>query len=128
MAKNMERAVRRERVYTEMVLQAFSAGWEAAMESLESEEALYWTGAQGGGDITTWGSPFLLRHPQDGHSWQCAPLPVHPATPSLCSFGQTTACFALFLLPNTCGPPLRRRQLWRSGLGSDAIEEGQGVA
>ena len=41
MAKDLERAVRRERVCTEMVLQAFSDGWDAAMESRESEEAFY---------------------------------------------------------------------------------------
>lgn len=41
MAKDLERAVRRERVYTEMILQAFSGGWDAAMKSIESEEALY---------------------------------------------------------------------------------------
>ena len=40
-AKDLERAVRQERVYTEMVLQAFSDGWDAAMESRESEEAFY---------------------------------------------------------------------------------------
>ena len=41
MAEDLEHAVRRERVYKEIELQAFFAGWEAAMESLESEEALY---------------------------------------------------------------------------------------
>ena len=40
MAEDFEDAVRRERVCKEIALQAFFAGWEAAMESLESEEAL----------------------------------------------------------------------------------------
>ena len=41
MAEDLEDAVRRERVCKEIALQAFFAGWEAAMESLEAEEALF---------------------------------------------------------------------------------------
>ena len=41
MAKDLERAVRRERVGRTIALQAFSDGWDAAMESIESREGLF---------------------------------------------------------------------------------------
>ena len=40
-AEDLEDTVRRERVYKEIALQAFCDDWDAAMESLESEEALF---------------------------------------------------------------------------------------
>ena len=41
MAEDLEDTVRLERVGRTIALQAFSDGWDAAMESLESEEALF---------------------------------------------------------------------------------------
>ena len=41
MAEDLEDIARLERVGRTIALQAFSDGWDAAMESLESEEALY---------------------------------------------------------------------------------------
>ena len=41
MAEDLEDAIRRELVYKELALQAFFAGWDTAMESLESEEPFH---------------------------------------------------------------------------------------
>ena len=41
MAEYLEGAVDMERTWREIAVQAFSDGWDAAMESMESEEALY---------------------------------------------------------------------------------------
>ena len=41
MADDLEWAVSQELTWTKMALQAFSDGWDAAMESMESEEAVY---------------------------------------------------------------------------------------
>lgn len=41
MAEDLEGAVELERTWRKIAVQAFSDGWDAAMESIESEEALY---------------------------------------------------------------------------------------